>query len=111
MIKKFINKWQKLKHKPQLSGEQKGTYPDQESTQKPKHQTPNPQRTTKRPTKVKVDKLSYEEVFGQATDEYLVALAMMGKLQSFCFLINLEVELHNEVVLHRELLKSKNPGL
>ena len=100
----LLRKWlQKLKHKPQLSGEQKEKYPDQESTQKPKHQTPNTQRTTKRPTKVKVDKLSYEEVFGQATDEYLVALAMMGKLQSFCFLINLEVELHNEVVNVKKL--------
>ena len=100
----LLRKWlQKLKHKPQLSGEQKEKYPAQESTQKPKHQTPNPQRTTKRPTKVKVDKLSYEEVFGQATDEYLVALAMMGKLQSFCFLINLEVELHNEAVNVKKL--------
>jgi hypothetical protein len=100
----LLRKWlQKLKHKPQLSGEQKEKYPDQESTQKPKYQNSNPQRTTKRPTKVKVDKLSYEEVFGQATDEYLVALAMMGKLQSFCFLINLEVELHNEVVNVKKL--------
>ena len=99
----LLRKWLKLKHKPQLSGEQKEKYPDQESTQKPKHQTPNTQRTTKRPTKVKVDKLSYEEVFGQATDEYLVALAMMGKLQSFCFLINLEVELHNEAVNVKKL--------
>ena len=100
----LLRKWlQKLKHKPQLSGEKKEKYPVQESTQKPKHQTPNPQRTTKRPTKVKVNKLSYEEVFGQATDEYLVALALMGKLQSFCFLINLEVELHNEAVNVKKL--------
>ena len=95
----LLRKWlQKLKHKPQLSGEQKEKYPDQESTQRQKHQSSNPQRTTKRPTKVKEGKLSYEEVFGQATDEYLIALAMMGKLRSFCFLINLEVELHNEAV-------------
>lgn len=95
----LLRKWlQKLKHKPQLSGEQKEKYPVQESTQKQKHQSSNPQRTTKKPTKVKEGKLSYEEVFGQATDEYLVALAMMGKLQSFCFLLNLEVELHNEAV-------------
>jgi hypothetical protein len=100
----LLRKWlQKLKHKPQLSGEQKEKYPVQESTQKPKYQNSNTQRTTKRPTKVKVDKLSYEEVFGQATDEYLVALAMMGKLQSFCFLINLEVELHNEAVNVKKL--------
>ena len=100
----LLRKWlQKLKHKPQLSGEQKEKHPVPESTQKQKHQSLNPQRTTKRPTKVKVDKLSYEEVFTQATDEYLVALAMMGKLKSFCFLINLEVELHNEAVNVKKL--------
>ncbi len=33
----LLRKWlQKLKHKPQLSGEQKEKYPVQESTQKPK---------------------------------------------------------------------------
>jgi len=100
----LLRKWlQKLKHKPQLSGEQKEKYPDQESMQKPKYQNSNPQRTTKKPIKVKEGKLSYEEVFGQATDEYLVALALMGKLQSFCFLINLEVELHNEAVNVKKL--------
>jgi hypothetical protein len=95
----LLRKWlQKLKHKPQLSGERKEEYPDQGSTPKQKPQNSNPQRITKRSTSAKEDKLSYEEVFGQATDQYLVALAAMGKLQSFCFLINLEVELHNQAV-------------
>ena len=99
---KFIRKWlQKPKHKHQLPGEKNQTYHVQESTQRQKSQSSNHQRTTERSTKAKVGKLTYEEVFGQATEEYLTALAMTGRLQSFCFLINLEVEAHNQRFLKK----------
>ncbi|NBP03710.1 MAG: hypothetical protein EBU90_27155, partial [Proteobacteria bacterium] len=70
----LLRKWlQKLKHKPQLLGEKSQKYQDLGSMQRPNLQTQNPQRTTERSTKAKVDKLTYEEVFGQATEEYLTA--------------------------------------
>ena len=73
---KFIRKWlQKLKHKHQLPGEKNQKYHVQESTQRQKSQSSNHQRTTERSTKVKESKLTYEEVFGQATDEYLTAIS------------------------------------
>ena len=99
---KFIRKWlQKLKHKHQLPGEKNQKYHVQESTQRQKDQSSSRQRTTAKRIEAKEGKLTYEQVFDGASDEYLTILAATGRLQSFCFLINLEVEVHNQRFLKK----------
>ena len=98
---KFIKKWlQKLKHKPQLSGEQNQQYPVQEFMQKQKPLSSNPQRTTEKSTQDKEGNTAqtYEEIFNSIDEDLLLLMAYSNwnKFRGFCASVNIEIHLQEE---------------